>query len=91
MLKPLSCEANWPIWKRKMRDLFDHHENALVIVEKKLLKRVDPGDALSDADKKIYSENLSEFRKGNCYAKSLISATVTDEIYQKIMTHGFVC
>lgn len=37
-IKLLTGETDWPIQKRKIRDLFDYHETALGVIGSKLKK-----------------------------------------------------
>jgi len=37
-IKPLSGEADWPIWKRKIRDLLDYQEGAIDVIDGTLKK-----------------------------------------------------
>jgi len=36
-LKPLTAEKDWPMWKRKIRDILDYHEGALDVIDDKLM------------------------------------------------------
>ena len=72
-IKPLVGEADWPIWKRKIRDLLDYHEGTLDIIDNKLEKP----KALHRAPRKKEKSEL--YRKANSYAKSIIT------VYHKIM------
>ena len=36
-MKPLTGEVDWPLWKRKSRDLLDYHEGALDVIDRKLV------------------------------------------------------
>lgn len=84
-IKPLSSESDWPVWKRKIRDLLDYQEGAIDVIEGKLSKPESLGDQPTK-DKQIEFKTASDlFRKANSYAKSLISCTVSDSVYQKIM------
>ena len=84
-IKPLTGEVDWPIWKRKIHDVLDYHENAVAVVKGKLKKPEALPDGASDAEIKEHKKNDEAFRKANSYAKSLISVTVTNDVYQKIM------
>ena len=35
-IKPLFGKADWPVWKRKIRNLLDYHERALNVIDSKL-------------------------------------------------------
>ncbi|KAF2904382.1 hypothetical protein ILUMI_01791, partial [Ignelater luminosus] len=84
-IRPLSSEADWPMWKRKIRDLLDYHEGALDVIDGKL-KKPDALASLATEDKvKKHNEQSDLFRKANSYAKSMIASAVTDTAYQKIM------
>ncbi|GFW61575.1 hypothetical protein TNCV_348231 [Trichonephila clavipes] len=37
-IKPLTGEIDWPMWKRKIRDLLDYHEGAIEVIDGKLKK-----------------------------------------------------
>jgi hypothetical protein len=37
LVKPLAGETDWPIWKRKIRDLLDYHEGALDAIDGRLV------------------------------------------------------
>lgn len=84
-IKPLSGEADYPMWKRKIRDILDYHEGTLDVVEGKLKKPDELADETSESELKNYKASVDFYRKANSYAKSLIASTVTDEVYQKIM------
>lgn len=84
-IKPLAGELDWPIWKRKVRDLLDYHEGALDVIDNKL-KKPDPLAANSTENQiKVHKEKTDIYRKANSYAKSMITSSVSDEVYQKIM------
>lgn len=84
-LKPLSGESDWPLWKRKVRDLLEFYEGSLDVVEGKLTKPEPIDNAATDAQAREHKKKSDFYRKANCYAKSLITSTITDEIYQKVM------
>jgi transposase InsO family protein len=84
-IKPLAGETDWPIWKRKIRDLLDYHEGALDAIDGRLVK---PEPLQVGAEGNVVKEHKMKsdfFRKANSYAKSMISSSVTDTVYQKIM------
>lgn len=35
-IKPLAGEVDWPVWRRKIRDLLDYHEGAVDVLDNKL-------------------------------------------------------
>jgi hypothetical protein len=35
-LKPLGSSADWPVWRRKIRDLMHYHEGALEAIDGKI-------------------------------------------------------
>jgi hypothetical protein len=37
-IKPLVGETDWPIWKRKIRDLLDYHDGALDAIDGSFVK-----------------------------------------------------
>lgn len=84
-IKPLTGEADWPVWKRKMRDMLDYHEGALDAVDGKLVKPKPLTDNATEEEEKEYNKVNTAFRKANSYAKTMISSSVTDAVYQKIM------
>ena len=84
-IKPLSGELDWPVWKRKIRDLLDYHEGALDAIDKKLVKPEDLAADAKEPEIKLHKEKCDLFRKANSYAKTMITGSVTDEVYQKIM------
>lgn len=84
-IKPLNSEIEWPMWKRKIRDLLDYHEGALDVIEGKL-KKPDPLlEGANEAEVRAHKEKSDLYRKANSYAKSTITSAVTDAVYQKIM------
>lgn len=84
-IKPLASEADWPIWRRKLRDLLDYHEGAVDAIEGRLVKPEPLGDGAGEEAVKKHKKASDAFRKANSYAKSMISSSVTDSVYQKIM------
>lgn len=84
-IKPLAGEADWPIWKRKIRDLLDYHEGALDVIDNKIKKPEPLADGASAAKQKEFKEKYDFFRKANSYAKSMIASSVTDAVYEKII------
>jgi hypothetical protein len=89
-VKPLAGETDWPLWKRKIRDLLDYHEGALDVIDRKLIKPEPPSEVSEEEGTqndrmKAYKQQSSLYRKANSYAKSMISSAVTDGVYQKIM------
>lgn len=92
-VRPLAGETDWPLWKRKIRDMLDYHEGALDVIDRRLIKP-EPPTEVSDEDGnssvhegalKTYTKQRDLYRKANSYAKSMISSAVTDAVYQKIM------
>uniref|UniRef100_A0A1Y1LPW6 Uncharacterized protein n=1 Tax=Photinus pyralis TaxID=7054 RepID=A0A1Y1LPW6_PHOPY len=72
-IKPLAGETDWPILKRKMRDLLDYHEGALDVIDGNLCKPETLSDNEQDERVKANHKKASGlFRKANSYAKSMI-------------------
>ncbi|GFY29308.1 retrovirus-related Pol polyprotein from transposon TNT 1-94 [Trichonephila clavipes] len=84
-IKPLTGEIDWPMWKRKIRDLLDYHEGAIEGIDGKLKKPVSIDADAQESVRKQHKERCDFYRKANSYAKSMIASTVTDAVYQKIM------
>ena len=84
-IKPLTGQADWPMWKRKIRDLLDYHEGAIDVIDGKLTKPEPINDSADESVKKQHKEKCDVYRKANSYAKSMITSTVTDVVYHKIM------
>lgn len=84
-IKVLTGEANWPIWKRKIRDHLDYHEGALDIIDGKLSAPKALATDAKDEEKKEHKAKSDLYRKANSYVKATIASSVTDEVYQKIM------
>lgn len=84
-IKPLGSESDWPMWKRKMRDLLDYHEGALDVIDKKLVKPEPLKEGATETEIKSHKETSDLYRKANSYAKSMITSSITDEVYLKIM------
>ncbi|GFX04044.1 uncharacterized protein TNCV_4679471 [Trichonephila clavipes] len=84
-IKPLTGEIDWPMWKRKIRDLLDYHEGAIEVIDGKLKKPESIDADAQESVRKQHKERCDLYRKENSYAKSMIASTVTDAVYQKIM------
>lgn len=84
-IKPLATETDWPIWKRKVRDLLDYHEGAIEVIDGKLVKPEPIDETASELAIREHRNKLNLYRKANSYAKSMIASSVTDIVYQKIM------
>lgn len=84
-IKPLGGEADWPIWRRKIRDLLDYHEGAVDVLDNKIQKPAKLGPTATEAQIKAHKEKSDFFRKANSYAKTMITSSITDAVYQKIM------
>ncbi|GFV78446.1 uncharacterized protein TNCV_1302981 [Trichonephila clavipes] len=84
-IKPLTGEIDWPMWKRKIRDLLDYHEGAIEVIDGKLKKPESIDADAQESVRKQHKERCDLYRKANSYAKSMIASTVTDAVYQKIM------
>ena len=84
-IKPLVGETDWPILRRKIRDLLDYHDGALDVIDKKLMKPLPLPSTATSSEKKEHNELNDRYRKANSYAKSMIMSAVSDEVYQKIM------
>ena len=74
MIKPLSGESDWPVWKRKIRDLMDYHEGAVDVLDKKLTKPAPLGEAATEEDVRAHKKDADFYRKANSYAKSMITS-----------------
>ncbi|XP_076253451.1 uncharacterized protein LOC143191897 [Rhynchophorus ferrugineus] len=84
-MKALKSATEWPMWKRKIPDLLDYHERALDAIDGKLVK---PDVLPADADDKMVKNHKVQsnlYRKANSYGKFMITSSVTDTVYQKIM------
>lgn len=84
-IKPLSSESEWPIWKRKIRDVLDFYEGALDVIDKKITKPGPLSEDATEAQIREHKKKAEYFRKANSYAKTIITSCITDQIYQKIM------
>ncbi|GBM06746.1 hypothetical protein AVEN_52323-1 [Araneus ventricosus] len=84
-VKLLAGETDWPIWKRKTRDLLDYHEGALAVIDGNLVKPESLLNSANADESKDHKEQRDFYRKANSYAKSMIATKVTDEVYQEIM------
>lgn len=84
-IKQLSGESDWPMWKRKIRDLLDYHEGTLDVIDGRLVKPEPLLETATEPQKKLFKEKSDLYRKANSYAKSMITSSVTDGVYQKIM------
>lgn len=84
-IKLLNSESEWPMWKRKIRDLLDYHEGALDVTDGKLKKSEPLAENADEAATKKQTKESDFYRKANSYVKSVISTAVTDAVYQKIM------
>ncbi|KAF7283575.1 hypothetical protein GWI33_023367 [Rhynchophorus ferrugineus] len=71
-IKVINSETEWPMWKRKFRDLLDYHEGALDAIDGKLVK---PSTLAADADEKMAKNHKVQsnlYRKANSYANNYI-------------------
>lgn len=87
----MTGETDWPIRKRKIRDLLDYHEGALDIIDSKVKKPEPLADRASEAEQKDYKEKYDFYRKANSYAKFMIASSVTDAVYVKIIDKEIAC
>ena len=81
-LKPLGSSADWHVWKRKIRDLMDYHEGALEAIDGKITKPEPLEENATAAQQRQYKIELDYYRKANSYAKSMITASVTDRVWK---------
>jgi len=84
-IKPLSGLNDWPIWKRRIRDFLDYHEGALNIIDSVLVKPEPLPDDATEEQRKQFQEISDQYRKANSYAKSMVTASLTEDTYQKVM------
>ena len=84
-IKPLGGLADWPVWKRRIRDFLDYHDGALNVIDGKLVKPEPLQDDPTEEQRKQFKESSDLFRKANSYAKSIITSAVTEDTYQKVM------
>ena len=87
-IRPLSGSADWPIWKRRIRDFLDYHAGALDVIDGLLVKPVPLDDSTSDQQRKQFKEKSELFRKANSYTKSVITSALTEDTYRKVMDKG---
>ncbi|KAF2904116.1 hypothetical protein ILUMI_02069 [Ignelater luminosus] len=76
-IRPLSGEADWPIWKKKIRDLLDYHKGALDVIDGKLKKPDALASSATEDEVKKHKEQSDLFCKANSYAKFMIAVTDT--------------
>ncbi|GAB0089493.1 secreted RxLR effector protein 161-like [Sergentomyia squamirostris] len=84
-IKPLQGVTDWPLWKRRFTIMLDYQPGASDAVDGKLVKPEPPGESATAKEKKDYEDKLTFCRKAECFARALISNSVSDEIYQKIL------
>ena len=84
-VKQLKSEADWPIWKRKISDLFGYYDGALDVVNNLITKPEPLRENAKDSEVEAHRKKSEYYRKANCCAKSLITSTISDEVYQKVM------
>lgn len=84
-IKHLSGESDWPIWKRKIRDLLDYHEGAVDVIDLKLVQPKPVNENATTNEIRKHKEDCDLYRKANSYAKSMLTSSMTDEVYQKVM------
>lgn len=84
-IKPLSGENDWPIWKRKIRDVLDFYEGALDVIDRKITKPGPLSEDATEAQTREHKKCSKVNRKANSYAKTIITSCMTDQVYQKIM------
>lgn len=90
-IKPLCVESDWPIWKRKVKDLLDFYEGALDVVEHRITKPEPLEEGITEAQEKEHKKRCDFYRKANNYAKSLITNTISDDIFMKVMDKESAC
>ena len=73
------------MWKRKIRDVLDYHEGALDVIDNKLTPPLPLEEDATQEERKEHRAAAELYRKANSYAKSIISYSVSDNVYQKIM------
>ena len=71
-LSPLSGVNEWPTWKRRIRDLFDYHDEALNLFDGKFVA----AELLQTPSE----EQRKEFKE-----RSIITSALTKETYLKII------
>jgi hypothetical protein len=60
----LGSSADWPVWRRKIRDLMDYHEGALEAIDGKITKPEPLDEKATAAQQKQYNMELDYYRKG---------------------------
>ena len=89
-IRPLSGKTDWPIWKRKIRDLIDYHEGALDVLGEKIVKPEPLEANATAAEVRSHKEKSELYRKANSYAKSgLISWQLHNRILLFTLCHIF--
>ena len=83
-IKQLSGLTEWPIWKRKLRDLIDYHDGALDALDGKIVEPEPLEKGATAAEIRGHKDKCDFFRKANSYAKSMNTDAVLDSVYQKI-------
>lgn len=71
-IKLLSSEADWPFWKKKMKEILDYHERAIDVIEGTLVNIELLPENVSKVEKQVYEL----YRKSNSFAKSMTATTV---------------
>lgn len=85
------AQCNYPLWKWRIRDLFDYHEGALGVIDDKLKKSESLCSTAEDSEIIEHKARFDLYLKANSYVKSVIEITVTDVVYQKIMDKETAC
>lgn len=62
-LRPLCGESDWPIRKRKVKDLLDFYEGALDVVEKKITKTGPVESGATEAQIREHKKRCDFYRK----------------------------
>ena len=64
-IKPLSGSVDWPIWKRRIRDFLDYHDEALNVIDGKFVKPDSLADDATEEQRKQFKVKLSHTHTGN--------------------------
>ena len=85
LIPRLEGQSSWEQWRFRIRLALEHHEDALEVVEGRLIEPPDESENTNATVRRTYETTLRRFQKADALAKLILTSSMTDETMLKMM------